>query len=88
MNPLARVRTGGVPIKCVFPECSTTWYFNMTVDQDKTNDARRQAGWRYVQALSTPHGPVWGWSCTEDAQHLIDGDPSRPYQHTEEIIHA
>jgi hypothetical protein len=86
MNPLSRVFPGGVPIKCVFPDCGTTWVFNMTADPEKTNAVRQQAGWKYVQAVPTTAGLVWGWSCTDGTRHLTDG--GKPYEHNEEIIHA
>jgi hypothetical protein len=70
---LKRIIPGGVPIRCVFPECTTTWAFNMTQDQDAINRARLDAGWKYMQAMPSSDGLVWGWACNEPSNHVIEG---------------
>jgi hypothetical protein len=70
---LKRIIPGGVPIRCVFPECTTTWVFNMTLEQDAITAARIDAGWKYMQAMPTSEGLVWGWACNETINHITEG---------------
>ncbi len=73
MSLLKRIIPGGVPIACVFPECNTTWSFNMTHDQDRITAARLDQGWTYMEAMPTSDGLVWGWACNEPSNHSIEG---------------
>jgi hypothetical protein len=70
---LKKILPGGVLISCVFPECETTWTFNMTQEQDQINQARIDQGWTYMQAMSISEGLVWGWACNDPSNHITEG---------------
>ena len=72
MSLLEKIIPRGVPIACVFPECGTTWVFDMTKELAVISDARRKQGWTYQEALVTGEGLVWGWACNDPSNHRTE----------------